>query len=101
MGDYSLAFTQGRLDVSDSGMVLQPAATRHSPLMLGDLKLADFRKVLLQQGYMVELSAGILYLPEHAIIIRKNEKGRIIVEGRMSVQGLKIRTLLQNQFISL
>lgn len=68
-------------------------------LLLGDLKLAEFRKLLQQQGFETEFFQGVLILPLHGLLVRKEATGKLKLEGKLSQSYFKVRQLLYSQHV--
>ncbi|KAI9205526.1 beta-lactamase-like protein [Polychytrium aggregatum] len=79
----------------------------HRPLLVGDVKLSEFRKVLQAEGYQTEfVEGGVLRVvasgtanaaPQGALAVRKLGLGKLVLEGPLSPQYFKVRRLLYSQ----
>ena len=81
------------LDVLPANMV---AATRSiaQPLHVGDLRLADLRKLLQSTGHSAEFRGEGTLLVDGFVVVRKSGTGKIEVEGGgLNVPDLRTRTL--------
>ncbi|XP_022244624.1 cleavage and polyadenylation specificity factor subunit 2-like isoform X3 [Limulus polyphemus] len=80
---------------------LQPLPTSlvcgHPSMFINELKLSDFKQVLLRNGIQAEFSGGVLYC-NSVVAIRKNEAGRINLEGCLCEDYYKVRDLLYEQY---
>ena len=81
------------LDVLPTNMV---AATRSvaQPLHVGDLRLADLRKILQSTGHTAEFRGEGTLLIDGLVAVRKSGTGRIEVEsGGRNLADMRVRTL--------
>lgn len=69
----------------------------HNAVFINEPKLSDFKMVLLQEGIQAEFSAGALVCNE-TIAVRRNEAGRMQLEGAISKDYFKVRDLLYSQY---
>ncbi|KAJ3006999.1 UNVERIFIED_CONTAM: cleavage and polyadenylation specificity factor subunit 2 [Siphonaria sp. JEL0065] len=65
----------------------------HKPVIVGDLKLSEFRKVLVSKGFETEFVAGVLVV-NRSIMIRKSQQGKLVLEGSLSPDYYACRKLL-------
>jgi len=84
-------------------MVLQPLddsnqVVPHNPLFINDLKLSDFKQVLVKSGISAEFSGGVLYCNNCSVAVKRNETGRLSVEGALTEDYFRIRELLYEQY---
>ncbi|OQR70465.1 putative cleavage and polyadenylation specificity factor subunit 2 isoform 2 [Tropilaelaps mercedesae] len=85
-------------------LALQPvqnrklARPRHNPLFINDLKLSDFKQVLVKNGISAEFSGGVLYCNNCSVAVKRNETGRLSVEGALTEDYFRIRDLLYEQY---
>ncbi|KAJ3210177.1 cleavage and polyadenylation specificity factor subunit 2 [Entophlyctis luteolus] len=68
---------------------------RHTPVIVGDVKLSEFRKVLVSKGFETQFVAGVLVV-NRTIMIRKSrqQQGRLMLEGSLSADYYACRKLL-------
>ncbi|KAL4238067.1 cleavage and polyadenylation specificity factor subunit 2 [Mactra antiquata] len=69
----------------------------HMAVYVNEPKLSDFKMVLLQDNIQAEFSAGALVCNE-TIAVRRNETGRMQLEGAISKDYFKVRDLLYSQY---
>ncbi|XP_023227191.1 cleavage and polyadenylation specificity factor subunit 2-like [Centruroides sculpturatus] len=69
----------------------------HTTIFVNELKLSDFKQVLLRAGIHAEFSGGVLYC-NNTVAVRRNETGRINLEGCLSEDYYKVRELLYSQY---
>lgn len=70
----------------------------HVTIFINELKLSDFKHVLIRNGVQAEFSGGVLYCSNQSVAIRRNEAGRIQFEGTLCEDYFKIRDLLYTQY---
>ncbi|KAI6247186.1 Cleavage factor two protein 2 [Erysiphe necator] len=68
------------LDVLPSNMV-SAARSVAQPLQVGDLRLADLRKIMQTSGYKAEFRGEGMLLIDNSVIVRKIATGRIEIES--------------------
>ncbi|KAL6503876.1 hypothetical protein OROGR_025799 [Orobanche gracilis] len=113
LGDYEIAWVDAEVGKTESGTLsLLPLSTppsSHKTVLVGDLKMADFKQYLASKGIQVEFAAGALRCGDY-VTLRKvgdsSQKGggtiqHIILEGPLSEEYYNIRNLLYSQFYSL
>ncbi|KAJ8309378.1 hypothetical protein KUTeg_014252 [Tegillarca granosa] len=69
----------------------------HKAVFVNEPKLSDFKLVLLQEGIQAEFAAGVL-IWNNMVAVKKNEAGRIQLEGAICDDYFKIRELLYSQY---
>ncbi|KAK9143745.1 hypothetical protein Syun_013145 [Stephania yunnanensis] len=109
LGDYEVAWVDAEVGKTESGMLsLLPLSTQpppHKSVLVGDLKLADFKQFLASKGIQVEFAGGALRCGEY-VTLRKigdaTQKGtgsqQVVIEGPLSEEYYKIRDYLYSQF---
>jgi len=70
----------------------------HPTVFVNELKLSDFKQVLIKAGIHAEFSAGVLYCNNGQVAVRRNEAGRINLEGCLCEDYYQIRSLLYEQY---
>ncbi|KAJ3122710.1 cleavage and polyadenylation specificity factor subunit 2 [Physocladia obscura] len=67
----------------------------HKPVLVGDVKLSEFRKILVSKGFETEFVAGVLVV-NRSIMIRKSREqyGKLVLEGSLSADYYACRKLL-------
>lgn len=85
----------------ESMYILQPLPPSqvpgHSTIFVNELKLSDFKQVLLRNGVQAEFSGGVLYC-NGIVAVRRNEAGRINIEGCLCDDYFKVREILYQQY---
>lgn len=69
----------------------------HPTIFVNELKLSDFKQVLMKSGIQAEFSGGVLYC-NNQVAVRRNEVGRIHLEGTISEDYYRVRELLYQQY---
>lgn len=103
--DCELAYVDGiiHMDANDAvGLATMDALPRsqvaaHRPVLIGELMLSDFKQVLARAGFRAEFSGGILICND-VVAIRKDQSGRITLEGALCSDYLAVRQLLYTQY---
>ncbi|RWV98056.1 hypothetical protein GW17_00039119 [Ensete ventricosum] len=109
LGDNEIAWVDAEVGKTNDMLTLLPlssAPPTHKSVLIGDLKLADFKQFLASQGVQVEFTGGALRCGEH-VTLRKisdaSQKGgtgaqQILIEGPLTEEYYKIRKHLYSQF---
>ncbi|KAI9086113.1 hypothetical protein K1719_031946 [Acacia pycnantha] len=110
LGDYEIAWADTEVGKTENGYLSVPlsaAAPPHKSVLVGDLKLADFKQFLSTKGVQVEFAGGALRCGEY-VTLRKvgdaTQKGggsgtqQIVIEGPLCEDYYKIREYLYSQF---
>lgn len=69
----------------------------HTTIFVNELKLSDFKQVLMKNGVQAEFAGGVLYC-NNTVAVRRNEAGRIDLEGCFSEDYYKVRDILYQQY---
>lgn len=69
----------------------------HPTIFINEVKLSDFKQVLVRNGIQSEFVGGILYC-NNVVAVKRNETGHIQFEGCVCEDYFKIRDLLYEQF---
>ncbi|XP_055375909.1 probable cleavage and polyadenylation specificity factor subunit 2 [Condylostylus longicornis] len=70
----------------------------HNAVFINELRLFDFKQVLLKNNINSEFSSGVLWCNNGNIAIRRLDAGRVAVEGCLCEDYYKIRDLLYQQY---
>ncbi|GMH08981.1 hypothetical protein Nepgr_010821 [Nepenthes gracilis] len=111
LGDYEIAWVDAEVGRTESEMrsllPLSAPARPHKSVLVGDIKMADFKQFLAGKGIQAEFSGGALRCGEY-VTLRKvgdpSQKGggtgsqQIVIEGPLSEEYYKIREYLYSQF---
>lgn len=85
----------------DSGFVLQPLTKernkQHKAIFVNEPKLSDLKLIFIQRMIQAEFSGGVLVC-NGKIALKKNESGKIILEGVLSDDYFKVREILYEQY---
>lgn len=81
--------------------VLQPLPpsqiTGHPTLFINEVKLSDFKQVLMRHGINAEFQGGVLYCND-VVALRKDGSGHIHFEGCLTEDYFRVRKLLYEQY---
>ncbi|KAG0453066.1 hypothetical protein HPP92_025730 [Vanilla planifolia] len=112
LGDYEISWIDAEVGRVNDTLTLVPltsATPIHKSVLVGDLKLADFKQFLASKGIQVEFSGGALRCGEY-VTVRKvgdsTQKGgtgaqHVLIEGPLTEEYYQIRELLYSQFYML
>ncbi|KAI9362898.1 beta-lactamase-like protein [Zopfochytrium polystomum] len=104
--EYELAYVSGASAAVTAVPVLDvlPVEYRraHQPIIVGDVRLSEFRRVLVEAGFEAEFTAGVLVVNGNVMVRRAVDAAggggaRLILEGGMSADYYKVRKLLYNE----
>ncbi|XP_058779158.1 cleavage and polyadenylation specificity factor subunit 2-like isoform X2 [Vicia villosa] len=111
LGEYEIAWVDAEVGKAENDTLsllpISGAPRPHKSVLVGDLKLADFKQFLSTKGVPVEFAGGALRCGEY-VTVRKvgdaTQKGagsgtqQIIIEGPLCEDYYKIRDYLYSQF---
>ncbi|KAI7888717.1 beta-lactamase-like protein [Mucor mucedo] len=104
LDDYDLARIVGRIHFPDDSTtpsldVAMPDATvKEEPtIFVGDVRLSEFKKVLQSAGIQAEFKGEGILVCNDEVAVRKTGTGQLLVEGILSEDYYKIRSLLYAQ----
>ncbi|XP_050206694.1 cleavage and polyadenylation specificity factor subunit 2 [Mercurialis annua] len=111
LGDHEIAWVDAEVGKTESGTLsllpMSTSAPLHKSVLVGDLKMADYKQFLASKGVQVEFAGGALRCGEY-VTLRKvgniSQKGggsgtqQIIIEGPLCEDYYKIREYLYSQF---
>ncbi|KAJ3693032.1 hypothetical protein LUZ60_012127 [Juncus effusus] len=113
MGEYEISWVDAITEKTEKEILsLIPPQSNppcHKSVLVGDLKLADFKQFLASKSIQVEFAGGALKCGEH-VTVRKigdsTQKGgtgaqQIVIEGPLCEDYYKIREHLYSQFFML
>ncbi|KAK4800090.1 hypothetical protein SAY86_025455 [Trapa natans] len=111
LGDYEIAWFDAEVGKTENEMrSLLPLSTPpppHKSVLVGDLKMADFKQYLASKGVQVEFSGGALRCGEYVTLRKVGEtsqkgglssKQQIVLEGPLCEDYYKIREYLYSQY---
>ena len=82
--------------IEESKLILDVAPAEsirfHKPVMVGDVKLSEFRSLLNSRGFTCEFASGVLVVNKN-VIVRK-EGSNLTLEGRINADYFSVRRLL-------
>ncbi|KAM3579119.1 hypothetical protein VKS41_008346 [Umbelopsis sp. WA50703] len=104
LDDYELARVSGRIRFPDDSTTptldlpsSQDQVPFEPPVFVGDVRLREFRKVLQAEGITAEFKGELLLVCNDHVVVRKMGTGQLLIEGLLSPDYYKIRTLLYAQ----
>lgn len=100
--DYELAFVDGIIRLPPEGgdplLDLPPtgsAGPQQPAVIVGDLRLTEFRQVLRTNGIRAEFrEGGVLVCNDGTVSVKKTESGKLVLEGLLGPDYYTVRTLL-------
>ncbi|PAN42314.1 hypothetical protein PAHAL_8G103600 [Panicum hallii] len=109
MGELEIAWVDAEVEKEDEKLILNPPSSTpplHRPILVGDLKLADFKQFLENEGFQVEFAVGALQCGGNITlrkIVGSSQKGstgsqHIVIQGALCEDYYKIRKLLYSKF---
>ncbi|ORE20852.1 hypothetical protein BCV71DRAFT_278864 [Rhizopus microsporus] len=104
LDEYELARVVGRIHFPedsttpslDVSMADEPAQYE-PPVFVGDVRLSEFRKVLQAEGIQAEFKGEGILVCNERVAVRKTGTGQLLVEGVLSADYYKVRSLLYSQ----
>lgn len=70
----------------------------HNAVLINELKLSDFRQVLMKNNISSEFSGGVLWCCNGTLALRRIDTGKVTIEGCLSEDYYKVRDLLYEQY---
>jgi cleavage and polyadenylation specificity factor subunit 2 len=69
----------------------------HSAVFVNEPRLSEFKQIVVSKGIQAEMSGGVL-ICNGVVAVRRNEAGRLQLEGCVSDDYYRVRELLYEQF---
>ncbi|XP_059304797.1 cleavage and polyadenylation specificity factor subunit 2 [Lycium ferocissimum] len=114
LGDYEIAWVDAEVGKTESDMFsllpLSGPAPPHKTVLVGDIKMSDFKQFLASKGVQVEFGGWALRCGEYVTIRKVGDASQkvggaaiqqIVLEGPLSEEYYKIREYLYSHFYSL
>ncbi|KAM3382013.1 cleavage and polyadenylation specificity factor subunit 2 isoform X1 [Capsicum galapagoense] len=114
LGDYEIAWLDAEVGKTENDMFsllpLSEPAPPHKTVLVGDIKMSDFKQFLASKGVQVEFGGGALRCGEYVTIRKVGDASQkvggaaiqqIVLEGPLSEEYYKIREHLYSHFYSL
>ncbi|GAQ90662.1 Cleavage and polyadenylation specificity factor 2 [Klebsormidium nitens] len=73
-------------------------APGHKAVLVGEVKLSDFRQVLASAGVPARFADGALHCGKHVVVRKVAQQQQLVIEGALSEDYYKVRDLLYSQF---
>lgn len=70
----------------------------HQCAFVNELKLSDFKMVLMRNGILSEFKGGVLYCGSGSVALKRHDSGRVTIEGTVSEEYFVVRSLLYEQY---
>ena len=70
----------------------------HNSVLINELKLSDFKQILMRNNINSEFSGGVLWCCNGTLALRRIDTGKVTLEGYLSEEYYKIRELLYEQY---
>uniref|UniRef100_A0A1B0GEA0 Cleavage and polyadenylation specificity factor subunit 2 n=1 Tax=Glossina morsitans morsitans TaxID=37546 RepID=A0A1B0GEA0_GLOMM len=70
----------------------------HNAVLINELKLSDFKQVLMRHNINSEFSGGVLWCCNGTLALRRIDTGKVTMEGCLSEEYYRIRELLYEQY---
>lgn len=70
----------------------------HNSVFINELKLSDFKQVLMRHNINSEFSGGVLWCCNGTLALRRVDTGKVTIEGCLSEEYYIIRELLYEQY---
>ncbi|EPB87138.1 hypothetical protein HMPREF1544_06064 [Mucor circinelloides 1006PhL] len=104
LDDYELARVVGRIHFPDDSttpsldVAVSDGPTKWEPsVFVGDVRLTEFKKILQAEGIQAEFKGEGILVCNDQVAVRKTGTGQLLVEGAISMDYYKIRSLLYSQ----
>lgn len=106
IGPMPMGEEDDHIEITDDGnnriIALDPVAADDIPphdfVFLNELKLAEFRQVLMKNNIQSEISGGMLLCCNGTIALKRIDTGKVTIEGCLSEDYYKVRELLYEQY---
>jgi len=69
----------------------------HTAVFINEPRLSDFKQILTKSGIQAEFAGGVLVC-NNVVAVKRNEAGRIILEGAVCDDYYKVREMLYEQY---
>lgn len=70
----------------------------HDTSYINELKLSDFKQVLIRNGISSEFIGGVLWCCNGTVALKRNESGKVTLEGCISEDYYRVRELMYDQY---
>lgn len=99
MPTVSLAKTQ----IDENALSMQDGLSKkgHKTLLVGDVRLNQFKDLLLQHGFRADFQSGTLYCNNSVALRKDATTGQIVMHGVLGQDYFRIRQLLYSQYQTL
>eukprot|EP00741_Cyanophora_paradoxa_P019483 tig00021127_g18808.t1 len=109
IGQYDVAYLDAAATLPEEMVGLPvldavpPALAKpHASILVGDVRLSDFKQVLSTAGVHAEFAVQNALLCNGQIVVRKaSEQQRVVLEGPIGEDFFRVRSLLYDQYVRL
>jgi hypothetical protein len=70
----------------------------HGAVFVNELRLSDFKIVLMKNGISSEFIGGVLFCGNGSVALRRHDSGRVTIEGTLCPEYYVVRDLLYEQY---
>lgn len=105
VSDVDMEVDEAKAEATEAGKqwslqpVTDPEALDQTNVFVNELKLSDFKLVLLRNDIPSEFIGGVLFCGSNMdIALKRFDSGRVTIEGAMTEDFYKVRELLYNQY---
>ena len=70
----------------------------HGSVFVNELKLSDFKIVLMRHSISSEFIGGVLFCGNGSVALRRHDSGRVTIEGTLCHEYYVVRDLLYEQY---
>ncbi|RGB38277.1 beta-lactamase-like protein [Rhizophagus diaphanus] len=102
--DYDISFVSGKIHLPpDSSfpildvMPIEEYAASDNPVFVGEIKLTELKRVLQLEGIIAEFKGEGVLVCNEKVAIRKTPTGQLTLEGSLSDDYFKIRSIIYGQ----
>ncbi|CAG8500288.1 3142_t:CDS:2 [Acaulospora colombiana] len=103
--DYDIAFVNGKISFPpDSSLPMldvvpieESNSGNHNPVFVGEVKLTELKRVLQSEGIVAEFKGEGVLVCNEKVAVRKSSAGQLILEGSLSEDYYKIRSIIYAQ----
>ncbi|GBC00830.1 hypothetical protein RclHR1_03990007 [Rhizophagus clarus] len=102
--DYDISFISGKIHLPpDSSfpildvMPIEEYAASDNPVFVGEIKLTELKRVLQLEGIIAEFKGEGVLVCNEKVAVRKTPTGQLTLEGSLSDDYFKIRSIIYGQ----
>ncbi|CAJ0911722.1 2211_t:CDS:2 [Entrophospora sp. SA101] len=102
--DYDIAFITGKISFPQDyslpildAIPIEENTSNNNPIFVGEVKLSELKRLLQSEGITAEFKGEGVLVCNEKVAIKKTSKGQLILEGSLSEDYYKIRTIIYAQ----